>query len=83
MVAAASLPTGRRTTRGPEPYTRAMDLEDATLTICGEAAAHPDLAAPARSVFEQLARDRWVDYRVLSYADAGSHAQGRDPLAAA
>src|SRR5437879_13632285 len=43
-----------------------MDLKDATLTIWGESAAHPDLAELAGSAFDQLTRDGWVDYRVLS-----------------
>ena len=43
-----------------------MDLKDATLTIWGESAAHPGLAELAQSAFDQLTRDGWVDYRVLS-----------------
>ena len=43
-----------------------MDLRDATLTIRGESAAYPGLAELAQSAFDQLTRDGWVDYRVLS-----------------
>jgi hypothetical protein len=43
-----------------------MDLEDATLIILSESAAHPDLAKLAQSAYDQLARDGQVDYRILS-----------------
>jgi hypothetical protein len=57
-----------------------MDLEDATLMILSESAAHPGLAKLAQSAYDQLTTDGQVDYRVLS--DMIGEASGKGVLRA-
>jgi len=42
-----------------------MDLQDATLMILIESAAHPSLAKIAQAAYDQLVSGQEVDYRVL------------------
>ena len=57
-----------------------MDLNDATLMILSESAAHPSLAKLAQSAYDQLAWDGQVDYRILS--DLIGEASGKGVLRA-
>jgi hypothetical protein len=57
-----------------------VELNDATLMILSESAAHPGLAKLAQSAYDRLIRDGQVDYRVLS--DLIAEASGKGVLRA-
>jgi hypothetical protein len=42
-----------------------MDIKDATLVMLSESAGHPAVASIAQSVYDRLANDDPVDYRLL------------------
>jgi hypothetical protein len=43
-----------------------MDLKDAALVVLSESADHPAVASVARAVYERLANEEAVDYRLLN-----------------
>ena len=57
-----------------------MDLRDATLMVLHESAGQPAVASLASSVYDRLANDEPVDYRLLD--DLISEASGKGVLRA-
>ncbi len=57
-----------------------MDIKDATLMMLSESAGHPAVASIARSVYERLANEEPVDYRLLD--DLIGEASGKGVLRA-
>jgi hypothetical protein len=57
-----------------------MDLKDATLMMLSESADHPAVASLAQSVYERLANEEPVDYRLLN--DLIGEASGKGVLRA-
>jgi hypothetical protein len=57
-----------------------MDIKDATLMMLSESAGHPAVASIAESVYQRLANEDPVDYRLLS--DLIGEASGKGVLRA-
>jgi hypothetical protein len=57
-----------------------MDIKDATLMMLSESAAHPAVVSIAESVYQRLANEEPVDYRLLN--DLIGEASGKGVLRA-
>ena len=57
-----------------------MDIKDATLMMLSESAGHPAVASLAQSVYQRLANEEPVDYRLLD--DLIGEASGKGVLRA-